>query len=193
MYRPLIILGLLGAFAAQGRQAGTEMLRPDQPEPPAHLLADINLLGGDYGDETAPIPNDSLTQALTGLHSKSAPRGTGIPGGKRLFLQLHPPPGSGQARHPALVPLHAHANYRLIQAPSNRETWLKLELSGSTALTGKTWRGGNMNDAIGLTGDTHTDIFGGKNLLPAGNSAPANLQPGKKRHRRGRGEPDELF
>ena len=28
MYRPLIILGLLGAFAAQGRQAGTEMLRP---------------------------------------------------------------------------------------------------------------------------------------------------------------------
>ena len=39
MYRPLIILGLLGAFAAQGRQAGTEMLRPDQPEPPAHLLA----------------------------------------------------------------------------------------------------------------------------------------------------------
>ena len=29
MYRPLIILGLLGAFAAQGRQAGTEMLRPD--------------------------------------------------------------------------------------------------------------------------------------------------------------------
>ena len=71
MYRPLIILGLLGAFAAQGRQAGTEMLRPDQPEPPAHLLADINLLGGDYGDETAPIPNDSLTQALTGLHSKA--------------------------------------------------------------------------------------------------------------------------
>ena len=64
MYRPLIILGLLGAFAAQGRQAGTEMLRPDQPEPPAHLLADINLLGGDYGDETAPIPNDSLTSPL---------------------------------------------------------------------------------------------------------------------------------
>lgn len=56
MYRPLIILGLLGAFTAQGRQAGTEMLRPDRPEPAVHLLKDINLLGCDYGDEPPPFP-----------------------------------------------------------------------------------------------------------------------------------------
>ena len=160
MYRPLIILGLLGAFAAQGRQAGTEMLRPDQPEPPAHLLADINLLGGDYGDETAPIPNDSLTQALTGLHSKAHRAGLEFLVENAFSYNSihHPAPDKPGTQLWYL--LHAHANYRLIQAPSNRETWLKLELSGSTALTGKTWRGGNMNDAIGLTGDTHTDIFG---------------------------------
>lgn len=160
MYRPLTLLVLLGAFTAQGRQAGTELLRPDQPEPPAHLLADINLLGGDYGDETAPIPNDSLTQALTGLHSKTHRAGLEFLVENAFSYNSihHPAPDKPGTQLWYL--LHAHANYRLLQAPRNRKTWLKLELSGSTALTGKTWRGGNMNDAIGLTGDTHTDIFG---------------------------------
>jgi glucuronate isomerase len=45
MHRTLIILSLLGALAAQGRQAGTDMLQSSEPEPQGQLLADINLLG----------------------------------------------------------------------------------------------------------------------------------------------------
>ena len=45
MHRTLIILSLSGALAAQGRQAGTDMLQSSGPEPQGQLLADINLLG----------------------------------------------------------------------------------------------------------------------------------------------------
>ena len=71
MHRTFIILCLLGALAAQGRQAGTDMLQSSGPEPQGQFLADINLLGADYGDETAPIPDDALTRTLGGLHTRA--------------------------------------------------------------------------------------------------------------------------
>ena len=85
MHRTLIILSLSGALAAQGRQAGTDMLQSSGPEPQGQLLADINLLGADYGDETAPIPNDALTRTLGGLHTRAYKAGLGNPWWKTPF------------------------------------------------------------------------------------------------------------
>lgn len=160
MHRTLIILSLSGALAAQGRQAGTDMLQSSGPEPQGQLLADINLLGADYGDETAPIPNDALTRTLGGLHTRAYKAGLEFLVENAFSYNSIHNPAPGKPGTQLWYLLHAHANYRLIKSPRQEDTWLKLELSGSAALNGRTWRGGNMNDAIGLTGDTHTDIFG---------------------------------
>ena len=160
MHRTFIILCLLGALAAQGRQAGTDMLQSSGPEPQGQLLADINLLGADYGDETAPIPNDALTRTLGGLHTRAYKAGLEFLVENAFSYNSIHNPAPGKPGTQLWYLLHAHANYRLIKSPRQEDTWLKLELSGSAALNGRTWRGGNMNDAIGLTGDTHTDIFG---------------------------------
>ncbi len=128
------------------------------------LLKDINQFGFEYGDETAPVPNDAVTRAIARAHERAYQR-LGlewIVETSYLFTAIrHPVAGSPQNQNWFLF--HTQANLELIPSLG---TWLRAELSISTALDGRTWRGnaqaaerGALNESLGFSGGANPDVF----------------------------------
>lgn len=128
------------------------------------LLKDINQFGCEYGDETAPVSSDALTRLLAKAHADAYEK-LGLEWVVETSYLLstihHPVAGAPNQQNWYL--LHAQANFEL-----NRKTgtWIRAELSLSTALDGRTWRGnaeaeerGAFNEALGFSGGGNTDIF----------------------------------
>lgn len=128
------------------------------------FLKDINQFGCEYGDDTAPIPDDAVTRAVAKAHEQAY---------KKLGLEWvvetsylytainHPVAGAPNNQNWFM--LHTQANLELIPSLG---TWLRAELSLSTALDGQTWRGnsqaderGALNEALGFSGGANTDVF----------------------------------
>lgn len=128
------------------------------------LLKDINQFGGEYGDETAPVPGDALTKTLSKAHEQAYEK-LGLEWiieTSYLYTAIdHPVAGAPNNQNWYL--LHAQANLELIPSTG---TWLRAELSLSTALDGRTWRGnaeaderGALNESLGFSGGANTDVF----------------------------------
>ena len=68
-------------------------------------------------------------------------------------------PVEGAPKNQAWYLLHAHLNFQLLQSSSDLGTWLKVEVSGSSALNTKTRRFRSLADTNGTISNIHTDAF----------------------------------
>lgn len=128
------------------------------------LLRDINQFGGQYGDETALVPSDAVSRSLTKAHAEAYEK-LGLEWVVEtscLATSIHHPV-AGAPAHQNWFLLHAQANLELIPSTG---TWMRAELSASTALDGRTWRGnaqaeerGALNEALGFSGGCNPDLF----------------------------------
>lgn len=144
-------------------QSMAETVTPvEEPESKGAILDDIDLFGDEYGDETAPIPNDRLTRLLTRAH-KSASDKAGfqfVVEQAFLYTRGHnaaandETAGSSQSWYK----LHAQAGLRLFESDRHQGTWLKAELSGSSALNSHTHRT-TLDDSWGASGPANCDVF----------------------------------
>lgn len=129
-------------------------------EEKANLLDDIDLFDEAFEpDENVLIPNDRITKALGTIHEKAAKRGLTFYI-EQAFNQSWIDNAAPETHsHQTWYLLHAHAAYNLIESTRHQGTWLKVELSGSSALSGGTNDTGSLDSAFGSSGPLHTDIF----------------------------------
>lgn len=129
-------------------------------EEKGNLLDDIDLFDeGFEEDDNVLIANDKITKALGTIHQKAAKKGLTFYV-EQAFNQSwinNPVPDSHS--HQAWYLLHAHAAYNLIESSRHQGTWIKVELSGSSALSSRTNETGSLDSAFGSSGPLHTDIF----------------------------------
>lgn len=163
MKRHLIITALLASSSlAIANNNSNITLSEQNPSPQGNLLNDINLFGDEFGDESTPISNDALTQALTDIH-KSAYEKLGL----QFVLEqafryskgdnaAHNGQSSGKDQ--SWYKIHAQAGIQLFESARHQGTWIKGELSGSVALnkhSGQT----SPDEAWGASGPADCDIF----------------------------------
>ncbi len=123
------------------------------------ILDDIDIYGADYGDDSTPIPNDALTRWLKDFHSK-------LDEARIQFLleQAYSRTWTGHAADGTpsgqnWYKIHAQMGLNLIRSDRHQGTWIKAELSGSTALDPDT-RASSLDDAFGSLSSVDCDIFG---------------------------------
>ena len=68
-------------------------------------------------------------------------------------------PIEGAPRDQAWYLLHAHLNIRLHDSDKDLGTWLKVEISGSSAFNPKARKYGSLAESTGTIANVHTDVF----------------------------------
>ncbi|MEG0143350.1 MAG: carbohydrate porin [Akkermansia sp.] len=125
-----------------------------------NLLDELDIIGADYGDETAPMKDDWLTKGLIQLHKIAEEKA-------RLHFFLEQAYKHSWIRHPApetgvnhdWYKIHSHIGLNLIPSDTNQGTWLKIEFAGASPLTRKTRQTGSLDNAYGASGPMDCDVF----------------------------------
>lgn len=145
----------MGMMSASANQAAIT-----NQEPGPNLLDDIDLFDESYeADENALIANDKITKALGTIHEKAASVGLSFYIEQAFNQSWIHNPVPGTHSHQTWYLLHAHAAFNLIESSRHQGTWIKVELSGSSALNGNTRDTGSLDSAFGSSGPLHTDVF----------------------------------
>lgn len=147
------------ALAHTARTPHTEVKSVVEPVNKGAILDGIDLFGDEYGDASTPIPGDLLTRSLTDLHKNASQKARVQFFMEQAFLytkgsKMAPDTTSSQSWYK----LHAHAGFQLLQSARHQGTWIKAELSGSTALNSHTHRT-TLDDSWGAAGPANCDVF----------------------------------
>lgn len=155
---PILLAGS-GLCLANVESSVTKHNASTAEKPSSSILDDIDLFGDDYGDESTPIPNDALTKALTDFHKEVYKKARFQFFVEQAFLYArvqNAAPGSASSQ--SWYKLHAHGGIQLVESDRHQGTWIKAELSGSTALNTHTRRT-TLDDSWGATGPADCDVF----------------------------------
>ncbi|SEH73693.1 carbohydrate-selective porin oprb family [Akkermansia glycaniphila] len=154
------ILGLaftLASFSSADEAKGGSQASADNET----LITGINQFGSEYGDDKALFPSDAFSRAWADVHARAYER-YGLEWVVETAFSAYGirHAAAGSADNQSWHLLHVQANWQFLPEKETGGTWLRVELSGSTALNGRTWRSGNLNEAIGVSNSFHTDTFG---------------------------------
>lgn len=148
----------LPLLAVAGFALCSYSLADEEPSTPGALLNDLDMIGSEYGDDSVPFPHDPVSDWLTDFHTNLAKSRI------QYFIEQsysrswfgHAAEGfpSGQNWYK----LHAHVGLNLVTSERHQGTWIKAEVSGSSALDPRS-RETTMDDTLGSLSNTDCDIY----------------------------------
>ncbi len=145
-------------LAVAGLSCCTFALAESEPAKAGSILDDMDIIGADYGDDTAPIANDPVTRWLADFHTNLDKSRINYFIEQAYSHSWFRDPAEGNASSQSWYKLHAHLGLNLVSSERHQGTWIKAELSGSSALDPKS-RKTTLDDTLGSLSNADCDVF----------------------------------